>query len=167
MKTLKENAWVFAFVALLVAIGSFFVKNTVVEKAVQTFGGTSPEFSSPYLQINGVREWYVNVPTADLTSSTLCSIQSPAATSTLVHSSFRIAGGNTGSSITKVFKGATASATTTYLYGGATTGAGAQNTVYATSSTDSFVIAPSQYIVFDTSANYAQTGFCVAEFSEI
>ena len=132
-----------------------------------SYGGTSPEISSPYLQVNGVRQWFVTVPTANLTSSTLCSMRSPAATTTLQSASVRILGANTAESVNWVYKAATASATTTALFGGVTIAAAEQGTFMATTTTDNFVIAPSQYIVVDTSANYAQTGWCNAVFTEI
>lgn len=150
----------------LVAIIAVNIKE-IIPQSQPLVAGTSPEISSPYIMVNGVRQWSVTVPTANLTSSTLCSIITPPATTTLIASSVRFSGANTASSVTSVYKAATASATTTVLYGGATIGAGAQGTFTATTTTDSFVIAPSQYLVVDTSANFAQTGACNAVFLEI
>ena len=159
---------VFAIVlSICLSLAAIISINTKVTPQAISVGGTSPEISSPYLMVNGVRQWFVSVPTADLSKSTLCSFISPSATTTLRSANVRISGGNTASSVNWVYKGATAYATTTALFGGVTIGAGAQGTFTATTTTDNFVIAPSQYITLDTSANYAQTGFCNAIFTEI
>ncbi len=167
----KENNLIL-YVLIFLALGFSFISLVRPAQMIKTIENSvgalsSPELSSSYFSVNGLVRYYNSVKTANLPSSTICSIKSPSATSTLVASSVRFISGNTASSVTWAYKGATVSATTTALYGGVTVGAGAQGTFHATTTTDSRVFAPNNYLIVDTSANYAQVGYCNATFEVI
>lgn len=67
----------------------------VVSKANTVFGSlTGPDISSPYLAINGLTHEY-RAKVLDTATSTPCSFQSPAGTSTLVFASLQITTGTT------------------------------------------------------------------------
>jgi hypothetical protein len=128
-------------------------------------GGTSPEISSPYLKINDVMRWFQALPLGNNTSSTICSIKSPSATSSLIHSGIGFVSGATTGTF-GAYKSATISATTTFLYGGNLT-TGTQSVFNATTTSDSWVFEPDTYLVFDMTAGFAPTGTCQAEFSQL
>src|SRR3990167_1048450 len=66
------------------------------DTAAPIFGAiASPDIQSPYLNIGGVRKWYARSDSFIQASTTLCSIESPRATSTLTHASIWV---NVGSS---------------------------------------------------------------------
>jgi hypothetical protein len=69
-------------------------KQVPVNQSQVRVTGTSPEFTSPYIIVNGVQSWYgsdfFNSNTSSYSSTTPCAIQSPAGTSTLSWASFAI-----------------------------------------------------------------------------
>lgn len=76
-------------VLLIAVVGCFLpagnpITPNVVERTKESFGALSgPDISSPYLQWGGVHEYRASMDMA-ATSSIPCSLQSPAATSTLL-----------------------------------------------------------------------------------
>ncbi len=148
---------------------------------------SGPDISSRYLQWGGVSQWNTGVYTA-ATSSVICSIQAPAATSTITLASLLVSASglnspswsiststtNVGSS-TPAFAQFTAMATgTPYVWtpGGVSTTTNGTLVLNSTNSTggSSYIIAPNQYVNFriatgtpSTFASYI-TGKCQATF---
>lgn len=88
---------------------------------------SGPDIYSPYLNVNGVVRWITRKASVSA-STTPCAIKSPAATSTLVLGSFRIASTSASATYVEIGRATTAYATTTSL-GGAVVAAGAQGTL--------------------------------------
>lgn len=135
-----------------------------------------PDLASLYFSFGGVREWAGSAGFYTASTS-LCAIQSPAATTTLVAATVRIDTSTTTASIVEIGKALTAFATTTRL-ALLTVGANAVNlnlvaTTTVTTLTDG-VVPPNSWINtmvgFTTgtaSAATALTGKCSAVFREI
>lgn len=70
-------------IAIILGIVAILGHSTVVQEVNRTFGGTSPDITSPYVNFGGVIHWYSQA-SFNQASSTLCSLQSPVATSSLV-----------------------------------------------------------------------------------
>jgi hypothetical protein len=132
-----------------------------------SYSGTSPEISSPYLQVNGVTQWFTSQAAGNKTSSTICAVQSPAATSTVVAASIALNTGATDGAYIRAYKAATVSATTTFLFGSVSAGAKNYMSATTTLSDSNMVFAPSQFIVFDMNSGYAPTGTCQAIFQQL
>lgn len=133
---------------------------------------SGPDIPSPYLSFGGVRQWAGNTPLRTGTS-TVCSIQSPAATTTLVAATARL--DSIASYVTswQIGKDPTAFSTTTAL-ASMTFAANATGSIVATSTsglTDT-LIAPNSFInlklaTTSASATFAPVGNCAAVFREI
>lgn len=164
--------------ALVLSLIGVFKHSTVVQPVTQQFGGTSPDFASPYISIGGISEWYSRSSTL-VSSTTPCAIQSPIATSTLQQGSFDFSsstatgGPNTTTRVT-IAKSATAFATTTTLaqismsspvmnfplIASTTPPAGSANTL---------VFQPNTWLVVSVegATGYSFTGTCTAQFTQI
>lgn len=166
-------------VTVLLGAYVFTHQTAPVVKEINTGALSSPDIASPYLSFGGVRFWAATQsPTA--ASSTVCSIQSPAATTTLEAATVRI-----DSSAAYLVQYELGKATTNY----ATTSrlalfdiaANAQAAIIATTTTSGGValtnvtdniIAPNSFInlrisTSTASAAFAPTGRCSAVFREI
>lgn len=167
---------IIAFLAGVAVIGVAWglspSSTSVVEKTVERLGGTNPDVISQYLNVGGVRHEYRRAA-LNTATTTPCALQSPAATSTLLHSALRIEVGTSTATVWTVAKAANAFATTT-AFDQFSLGSGAQGTMFVGSASSTApdeisVIAPSQYVVWGvqgtTIANSALlTGYCQAEF---
>lgn len=118
-----------------------------------------------------------NSVTKDLTTSTttVCAIQSPSATSTLVGGGIRMTTSSTTASTVTIAKATTAFATTT-LINSASVSANAQATVLAASTTVSSleqtnrIFAPNTWLVFGMAGGtgtFSPVGSCSASFDQI
>lgn len=166
-----------AIVALLVACGTFFYAATHTSAPAAPAPGaiSGPDISSPYLSINGVIHWYTRV-TMRQASSTLCSIPTPAATSTLTKLTAHIANGNAYSNVFLFGYAANAFATTTSI-GTTVTIAGTYgdivaSTTLATQATGDGIVYPGNFINFkvstsSASATYLPVGDCQADFVQL
>lgn len=136
---------------------------------------SSPEIMSNWFSVGGVREWkYSAAPTA--ASYTLCSFQSPAATSTIKSAGISLTVSTTSASTLYIAKGATAVATTTLLGSAYAIGASAQATVIASTTPweagSAAIIAPNQYVnialnpAASVITNLAPQGRCQVVFEE-
>lgn len=106
----------------------------------------SPDFISNYISVGGRQHYSQNTTALNAASTTACSVQSPAATSTLrLGSGARFDTSSTTAVAWRVFKAATPDTNTTFLFG-ANIGASVTGTVAATTSADTFVFGPSQWI---------------------
>lgn len=192
---MKNSKTLVALVAILIIIAIGFAykypkssETLSVDKVVSEvkeklkFGSVSgPDIQSPYLSVDGVTTWYVKQPVRTATS-TLCSIKTPAATSTIKHLSANLS--TTASYATQYLWGmdtAANNATTTSLASIIGAGAG-KAMVYQASSTvnDLFTgyyhgtVPPNVYLNLNlststagASATYAPAGNCVAVFTEL
>lgn len=156
------------------------VVNEVKEK-LKLGSITGPDITSPYLSVDGVKTWYKRVAVRTATS-TLCSIKTPAATSTIKHLSANLS--STASYATQYLWGhdtAANNATTTSLASIMGAAAG-KAMVYVASSTvnDLFTgyyhgsVPPNTYLNLNlststagASAAYAPAGYCTAVFVEL
>lgn len=96
-------------VVLLAVFGFMALRSPVTPGAV-----SSPEIPSPYFGFGDVRWWAGKMETAQATT-TVCAIQSPVATSTLVGGGVSLSVSSTTASTVTVAKATTAFATTTLL----------------------------------------------------
>ena len=136
---------------------------------------SSPDFLSQWFSVGGLREWrYSASPKA--ANYTLCSFQSPAATSTIKSAGISLTTSTTSASTLYIAKAATATATTTLLGTAFSVAAGAQATVIASTTPweagSAAIIAPSQYVNFAINpeasviTNLAPVGTCHVVFEE-
>lgn len=134
----------------------------------------SPDIPSPYISWGGLRYWNRHTTSLTQATTTVCALQSPAATSTLSHASIRFTVGTTTNAGVVMAKAATAYATTTALGGTMTLLANEQGTVIASTTVQS-VFAPSTYLVVGmtdqtaeaTAGTFSPSGVCQATFIEI
>lgn len=134
-----------------------------------------PDIASPYLTWGGVAHWAAHTENLTQATTTVCALQSPAATSTLRFGQIRFTVSSTSASTVYLAKAATPYATTTNLGSVALT-AGAQGTVLASSSPStpldpSQVFGPNTYFVVGmaggNAGNFSPTGVCQAEWVTI
>jgi len=111
---MNKNLGIALVVITLIAIGAYmFPKgNTVVERIVGAV--SSPDVQSSYLSVNDVRSWYES-RSLNQASTTICSMKSPSATSTLVSGSVKLTTGTTTAIALELAKDTTPSATTTRI----------------------------------------------------
>lgn len=151
MDTLKTIG-VSALVALVVAGGFVLLFPKQATQVVNTLGSVaSPDIPSPYLQWGGIYHYGGSTTALTQNASTTCSIQSPAATSTLRYAAIRFDLASTSAIQIEMGKATTAFATTTSL-GIHNLGAGAQVTLLASSTAatvggadPAIVFAPNTY----------------------
>lgn len=170
---------VIAVIALIVAsaggsVSLDEVRQYVDEKVASLGGSDSPIKPYRYQEIGGVREWFHRAKPAQATY-TLCSFQSPAATSTLKSAGISLTTATSSAYTIYIAKAATATATTTLLSSAVAYAAGAQSTTIASTSPSAAqaeVFAPLQYLNFAINpgntgtAGLAPVGACQAVFEE-
>lgn len=171
----KKNIIVTVVLAVLVSFGvSYFspteVVKTIVEKQVGAV--SSPVINSNYFSFGGVMQRAYRVK-MNVATTTLCAIQSPSATSTLVYAGYQILTGTSTAANIDVAKGTTAYATTTLLVTGTSVDSGATKeiswtTAGATAADD--IMAPSTWVLVKTATpgvgGYTYNGTCSAVFQE-
>jgi hypothetical protein len=164
MKTLIAG-----IVAIILLGGGYLALDKTNTAAPTSYGAlSSPDIASPYLGFGGVRRWAGS--TGLITgAATVCSIQSPAATSTLVSAGIQFTLASSSSQLIEFGKGATATATTT-SFGTYTVGAGAQASVDTmTTSTSTVVFSPNTYFNVNFAgggAGSAPVGTCHAVWEQ-
>lgn len=136
---------------------------------------SSPEINSPYVSFNGQTHWYSKGNFAQATT-TVCAVQSPAATSTLELASVVFNVSSTSASVVTLAKAATAFATTTIL-SNQSIAANAQATIMASSSpllatgaVNDLVFAPNQWFVVSMAGGagtFSPSGTCQTEFIQL
>lgn len=170
----KTIVTVLVAVAISVGIGFSVAPKGVVQNTLGAL--TGPDIPSNYLNWGGIREWKFSA-SPKAASYTLCSFQSPAATSTLKSASISLTTSTTSASTLYIAKAATATATTTLLGTASAIAAGAQTTVVASTTLGAAaspdIIAPNQYINFALNpaasviTNLAPVGTCHVTFEEL
>lgn len=120
-----------AIVVVCSAFAVYHPHNTIVQQETPPvrLGGTSPEFSSQYLMVNGVRQWYFSTP-MKTASTTLCSIPYPAGTTTLEYATWVITSGTSTSATIDLATSTTAFSTTTNLVSGTSVASNAQGNIF-------------------------------------
>lgn len=171
----KKNLLITVVLALVVSFGVSYlnpseVVKTIVEKQVGAV--SSPVLNSSYFSFGGVMQhaYRVKMNTA---TTTLCAVQSPAATSTLVYAGYQILVGTSTAANIDIAKGNTSAATTTLLVTGTSVGSGATKemswtTAGATAADD--IMAPSTWVLVKTAtpglSGYTYNGTCSVVFQE-
>lgn len=171
-----KNYIITAGIALAVVLAVLTLMPQKVINSVQTVGAvSSPDIQSPYFSYGGVRFWGAKTDSLIAASTTICAIQSPVSTSTLVTGSIRLTVSSTTATVVTMAKSATRYATTTAL-ASAAFGANAQGTLVASTTstgtpldgTNTF--APSQWLVVGMQGTSGQTyspqGVCQATWVE-
>jgi hypothetical protein len=132
-----KNLGISAIVAALVTvfIASYVITpDTIVNNVPgKPLGGTNPDVISPYLRFGDVSVWAARTTSFATASTTVCSIQSPAATSTLRGAAVDISVSTSSSYILTIARATTPSASTTPLISSASIASGAKTTLYASS----------------------------------
>lgn len=145
----------------------------VVKEVVTSLGVSSPEISSPYIKYGDIERRAARVA-LNTATTTPCAIQSPSATSTLVHASLSITTATSTATTWTVAKATTAYATTTSLGSSIALASGKFGTMTASTTfnglaDDTQIIAPNNYIVWGVAGIGNLTsdkllGTCQAEF---
>lgn len=161
-------------VVVAVLLSAVFIKpvQQVIKQVVPNVGAlSSPDISSPYISWGGVRQ-YAGSMSLNQATTTLCAIQSPAATSSLAYASFRMTLATTTASVLTFARATTAFATTTIIGNQITIASGAQATVIASTTAATIdnngasIFPPSTYLVVGlqggqgASQTFSQTGSC-------
>ena len=173
MNKLSITALVISVLALGAAFVGKDVQTVVKEVPVEVGALSSPELSSRYFSFGGVRQWAGRMAMRGATT-TLCAIQSPAATSSLEFVSWSITTGTGTAATIDIGTGTTAFATSTNLVSGTSVGSGALGSAYWSSvggSTGDSVLAPNTYVLVKTtgagSGGYTYGGTCQAMFTQL
>lgn len=156
-----------ALVAIVIAIGGYMFPN--VQPSLGVIAG--PDSVYDYQSVNGVATYYNSSGTNQATT-TVCSLRSPAATSTLTFGSVQLSVSTTSAYIITMAKGATPNASTTLLGNRVAYAAGVPSTQVATSTAananaQDYVFAPSQYLNISMAGGigtHSPTGTCKAQF---
>lgn len=145
--------------------------STVIDKPAGAV--SSPTLMSPYFSFGGVRQWARSTGSLTQATTTVCAIQSPAATSTLEMGSIQFTVSSTTASTVTLAKASTPYATTTSL-GSHAVAANAQATILATTTAtvgigDKTIFEPSTYFVVGMAGGtgtFSPTGTCKAVWIE-
>lgn len=138
--------------AVVVIWGSFFapVQNSINE-TTHVGSVASPDINSPYYSVGGVRTWKQHSGVLNQASTTICSIQSPVSTSTLVYADLQLTTGTTTTILIDLAKDNTFAATTTKIGSSYTVTGGAYATIVGSTTpstsagSDSLLFSPGQY----------------------
>ena len=152
-------------VIVAIAIAGLYlpVGKSVVSQVVGAVSG--PDTYFPYVANNDVQR-YSERKGYNAATTTICAFKSPSATSTLRFASAQFTTATSVASTVTIAKATTAFATTTAL-AIANIGAGAQATIVATSTADTWVIAPSNFVVVGMQGGvgtFSPVGTCEVEF---
>lgn len=156
-------------VGLLVMGGLAINKDQVVTQPVGAI--SSPDLNSQYFSFGGVRQWAGRTDSLTAATTTVCAIQSPAGTSTLVSFSLRLDVSSTTASTVTVARAATAYATTSAIET-VSVGANAQALVIASTTVqkDLRTFGPSTWLVGSMAGgtgSFSPSGSCRAVFQEV
>ncbi len=151
--------------SLVLSIVALNTKNT----EIKTSAVASPDIMSPYFSFGGVRHWASRTDSLTQATTTVCALQSPSATSTLVTAFINFTVSTTTASTVTLAKANTAYATTTLL-GSVTLAANAQGIAVA-STTGSHIFSPNTWFVVGMAGNgantYSPTGTCQAIWTSV
>lgn len=171
MVTIK-TAVISAIVSVLVVTVGFTLnyKPTPTQSKPTAGSVSNPDISSPYFSFGGVRFDATHTDVLTQATTTVCSTLTPSATTTLSEGSgIRFVVSSTTASTVGVYKAAFQTGNTTFLFGD-NIAAGAQATIVSTTTTNNFVIAPSQWvnvIMSGGTGTFSPTGTCGLVFQEL
>lgn len=169
-----KNYFVMAGIAVAASLLVLMFVPSKVTNLVPALGAvSSPDMNSPYFSFGGVRQWAGSTDNLNQATTTVCAIQSPAATSTLIMGSVRLTVSSSTASTVTLAKAATAYATTTAL-GSASVSAGAQATVVSLRTAaggDALAetFSPNTWFVVGMAGGvgtFSPTGVCKAQWRE-
>lgn len=145
---------------------------TTVYNQPQDLGGaSSPNINGGCVDLNGVVTCYAT-RSMTVASSTVCSVQSPSATSTLLYASAEVASTSATAAYLEFGRGTSYFATTT-LIGSATISANVKGATYVVATTTSsgaatvdgaYVVPASNYVVVRSGGTTGLGGTCKFEF---
>jgi hypothetical protein len=165
---MQKNVYIAGLVAIVLAVGFALVGG----KGPSLGAVASPDLISPYFSFGGVRQWAAHTDSLKSATTTVCAIQSPAATSTLRFGSIKLLTSSTTATTVTLAKASTAFATTTDL-GSYSVGANAQATLVASSSPTSgntaLVFSPNTFFVVGMAGGvgtFSPAGTCEAVWVE-
>lgn len=144
---------------------------------------TSPDISSPYFSYGDVRHWGRKTISLTQATTTVCALQSPAATSTLMSGGINLSVSSTTASVVTIAKAATQYATTTAIATSTPIANALLNLPAATTTTIALnlplaitdrIFGPSTWFVVGmadgtaeaTAGTFSPTGICQATFLE-
>lgn len=163
----KNYLMVFGLVLALVLGGVAVSRPAQVVKEVAVKAGSvaSPDLPFPCLSVGGVRRCSGQMSPTQATT-TICAIQSPAATSTLVGLGATLTVSSSTASRLVIASSTTAYATTTH-FASTDIAANAQMTLVSTSTRADKVISPNTWFVFSMNGGtgtFSPSGSCFATF---
>lgn len=154
--------------ALLIAGGTVVVTAPTPEAPVDNLGAApGPDTGYTYFGVGGVRQHSAS-KSLQTGTTTVCSIKSPNATSSLLFGGIRFVVGSTTASTVTLAKSTNGTATSSSL-GTFALAANAQG-VGTASTTGNHIFAPNQYFVVSMgggTGTYSPTGTCKATFVEM
>lgn len=128
-----KNYLVMAGIGLVAAlVVVMFVPRQVVNQVSQLGAVSSPNINSPYFSFGGVRYWGAHTESLNQATTTVCALQSPAATSTLQYGGLTITYATSSAVVLRLSKASTYNSTTTSL-ASSPLAAGARGTIIASS----------------------------------
>lgn len=162
-------------VLIVLVLGLVFPRgHSVVQQVVGSVA--SPDIQSPYFSVGGQRFW-ASHPTINQASTTLCAIQSPVATSTLIHAGVSATTGTTTVLAVEIGKDKVdPTATTTRLSWANTTSGSKWTITYASTTVISSgtitpdqdnVFGPSQWLVFKAGGYAGSANVLVGQCSAV
>ncbi len=154
-----------AVLALVVAGIAISKPAQVVEKTIQAGAVASPDIMSPYFSFGGLKHWAVRTDSLSSATTTVCALQSPAATSTLAWAAVLFSVSSTTASTVTLATSTSAFATTTLLTS-TSIAANAQGYINFQGSSAN-VLAPNTWVVVGMAGGtgtFSPTGTCQAEF---
>ena len=177
----KYIVGVIVIVAGILSLNSLLPDKITIEPAPTpkpSYGALAgPDLPSNYFSFGGVRDW-AGFESLLQGSSTICAIQSPAATSTLNHGSLRFAFASSSAISVDLARGTTQYGTSTLIGTTYAVAAGAQATIVASSTGsvagDATIFPPSTWFIarinqWSASSGVlnAPTGTCQARWTQI
>lgn len=163
--------------AAKVTVPAPIVNVNVPKQDVRLGSVASPDIQSPYFSVGGLAFWANRTTSLVQASTTLCSIRSPAATSTLVHAAIRLDSASTSAAYVEIARSTSPAATTTRIGSPYVVAANAQATIVASTTGsvagDATIFPPNNYFVikagFATAATSATapSGACQAFWAAI
>ncbi len=175
----KQILSILMVIGLIVAGCGFFIAKITnhvpvpTQNQIQSYGSASPDIPSPYFSYGDLRHWATKT-TMYQGTTTLCAMQSPAATTTLRSATANFTFSATYANDYQLANATSAFATTTNL-GKITIAANALGTLVATTTVTALtdgIVAPNTWINLKVSTSTASTTFapigtCAATFIEV
>lgn len=165
---------------ITVSLGFYIGKVTThvpVQVESKSYGATgSPDIASPYFSYGDIRHWAGRTTALVQASSTICSIQAPAATSTWTGGSIRFTLASTSAVSVELARSTSPDATTTLIGTKFAIGASATPEIVASTtasaSGDPIIFGPNQWFVVKVmgsgnNAGSVPTGVCQALWREL